>query len=114
MPGHFPTDAAALKLNTTLDLGARQIHQIGLDEMAKPHSNTPWGGKYGYAMEIAETYGRTVVGHGGGFPGVSTHLHIFLDSPYTVVVLANEDPPADAYVGSEVVALAAEKAKQGK
>jgi hypothetical protein len=65
-------------------------------------------------MEISDTYGRTIVGHGGGFPGVSTHLYLVLGSPYTVVILANQDPPADAYAGSMVVAIVAEKAKLGK
>jgi hypothetical protein len=65
-------------------------------------------------MDIEDMYGRTVVGHGGGFPGVSTHLYLLLDSRYTVVVLANQDPPADAYAGPKIVALMAEKAKLGK
>jgi hypothetical protein len=80
--------------------------------MAKPHGNIPGGGKYGYAMEILDAYGQKVVGHGGGFPGVSTHLYLVLDSPYTVVVLANQDPPADAYAGMSTLALTAEKAKR--
>jgi CubicO group peptidase (beta-lactamase class C family) len=84
-----------------------------LDEMTKPHGNPP-GMKYGYGMDIEDMYGRTIVGHGGGFPGVSTHLYLLLDSPYTVVVLANQDPPADAYAGSKIVALMAEKARLGK
>ena len=83
------------------------------DEMTKPHGNPP-GMKYGYGMDIEDMYGRTIVGHGGGFPGVSTHLYLLLDSPYTVVVLANQDPPADAYAGSKIVALMAEKARLGK
>jgi CubicO group peptidase (beta-lactamase class C family) len=82
-------------------------------EMTKPHGNPP-GAKYGYGMDIEDMYGRIIVGHGGGFPGVSTHLYLLLDSPYTVVVLANQDPPADAYAGSTIVALMAEKAKLGK
>jgi len=90
------------------------LSKATFDEMTKPHGTTPWGAKYGYAMEIADIYGSTIVGHGGGFPGVSTHLHIFVDSPYTVVVLANQDPPADGYAGSKAVALVAEKAKQAK
>ena len=83
-------------------------------EMIKAHADTPFGDKYGYAMEIHDVYGRTLVGHGGGFPGVSTHLYMLLDSPYTIVVLANQDPPADLKGGIKPVALVVEKAKQGK
>jgi CubicO group peptidase (beta-lactamase class C family) len=82
-------------------------------EMIKPHGSA-LAAKYGYAMEIGETYGRTVVGHGGGFPGVSTRLYLVLDLPYTVVALANIDPPAAEYAGSKMLAIMSEKAKSGK
>jgi hypothetical protein len=39
---------------------------------------------------------------------------MLLESPYTIVVLSNQDPPAEAYVGSQIAALVAEKAKLGK
>jgi CubicO group peptidase (beta-lactamase class C family) len=90
------------------------VSQSTFDEMVTPHGTTPSGDKYGYAMDISDTYGRTVVGHGGGFAGVSTHLYLVLGSPYTVVILGNQDPPSDLYAGSMVVALVAEKAKLGK
>jgi CubicO group peptidase (beta-lactamase class C family) len=83
-------------------------------QMTKPHDGGAAGGMYGYAIAIDNVYGRTVVGHNGGFPGVSTRLYMILNSPYTVVVLANQDPPTEMYPGSFTVALIAEKAKLGK
>jgi CubicO group peptidase (beta-lactamase class C family) len=74
--------------------GGRLVSRDTFQKMVAPHGTTPRGSRYGYAMEIATESGRTIVGHGGGFPGVSTHLYIVLDSPYTVVALANQDPPA--------------------
>lgn len=82
--------------------------------MVTPRGTTPRGGRYGYAMEIVTEAGRTIVGHGGGFPGVSTHLYIVLDSPYTVVSLANQDPPAAEAASELARSLLVEKAVRGR
>jgi CubicO group peptidase (beta-lactamase class C family) len=94
--------------------GGKLMNQATFAEMTKPHDNGGAGGTYGYAIGIHSTYGRTFVGHNGGFQGVNTEIFIFLDSPYTVVVLANQDPPAELYPASTIAALIAEKAKRGQ
>jgi CubicO group peptidase (beta-lactamase class C family) len=94
--------------------GGRLVSPGTFRAMVAPRGTTPRGGRYGYAMEVVMESGRTIVGHGGGFPGVSTHLYMVLDSPYTVVSLANQDPPA-AEAGAELVrSLLIEKAARGR
>jgi CubicO group peptidase (beta-lactamase class C family) len=88
------------------------VSKAWFSDMSSPHGPPEQGGAYGYAMEIGDLYGESVVGHSGGFPGVSTRLYLVLGSPYTVVVLANQDPPAEAYPGMPIAALVAEKAKR--
>ena len=48
-------------------------------------------------------------GHGGGAPGMNGVLYHFLDSGYTVVVLANRDPPAADRIASFVAHRLPEK-----
>ena len=50
--------------------------------------------KYAYGFEDERVSGHRIVGHGGGAPGMNGKLDIYLDGGYTVVVLANLDPPA--------------------
>lgn len=51
---------------------------------AKPESGSDG---YGYGFQV-ESHGR-VVGHGGGFPGISSRLLMALDEGFTLVVLSN-------------------------
>jgi CubicO group peptidase (beta-lactamase class C family) len=50
--------------------------------------------KYAYGFEEDFVAGHRVVGHGGGAPGMNGMLNVLMDDGYTVVVLANLDPPA--------------------
>ncbi len=51
-----------------------------------PDGNKKWG--YGFIIENNEKLGR-IVGHGGGFFGISSILDMYLDNGYTVVVMSN-------------------------
>ena len=53
------------------------------------------GEKYGYGFSDAAVNGARVVGHGGGFPGISAQLDMYLDDGYTVAVLSNYDRAAN-------------------
>lgn len=62
---------------------------------AKPELSSP---EYGFGFGIQGTPKDRVVGHTGGFPGISASLEMFLDSGYTAVVLSNADPGSQAVV----------------
>jgi CubicO group peptidase (beta-lactamase class C family) len=51
---------------------------------AKPELNSA---SYGYGFQIDGA--NRIVGHGGGFEGISSNLDMFLNSGYTAVVLSN-------------------------
>lgn len=58
--------------------------------------------KYAYGFEDHLLDGRHVVGHSGGAPGMNSELDIDLKKGYTIIVLANIDPPAAQLVASYI------------
>jgi CubicO group peptidase (beta-lactamase class C family) len=79
--------------------GNKLVSRKAFEELISPHSKTPWGADYGYGFEIRNVNGHHAAGHGGGFPGVSTKLEMYLDQGYTVVVLSNYEQIAEAVAG---------------
>lgn len=49
--------------------------------------------KYAYGFAESLVDGKRVVGHSGGYPGVNVALDMYWATGYTVIVLANLDPP---------------------
>ena len=51
-------------------------------------------GKYAYGFGDSRVNGKRYVGHNGGAPGIAAQFESYTDTGYTVIVLANYDPPA--------------------
>lgn len=49
-------------------------------------------GKYGYGFGDKIFYGRHIIGHNGGNPGIAANLDIFPELGYTAIILSNFDP----------------------
>jgi CubicO group peptidase (beta-lactamase class C family) len=60
----------------------------------------PVGTSLHYDFSATTSEGRRYFGHAGGAPGMSGELRIFPDNAYTVVVLANRDPPIAGVIAS--------------
>ena len=92
------TTARDLWLFSRALIAGRLVPPAIRDTLWTGRSPLPWdqNQKYGYGV-IAQSYGdRTVVGHGGGGSGtgIDNEIRFFSDGSYTVIVLANIDPPA--------------------
>ena len=59
-------------------------------------SAVPGATDYGFGMGVFRTNGVASVGHNGGAPGINAHYETFLDSGYTIIVLANVDNGVNA------------------
>jgi CubicO group peptidase (beta-lactamase class C family) len=83
--GGYSTVGDLLKFDMALRanklVGAEYVRQL---LSAKPELNSP---EYGYGFGV-DTKNR-IVGHSGGFPGISSNLDMFLDSGYTAIVMSN-------------------------
>jgi len=55
---------------------------------AKPEIGSP---QYGFGFGVGGSPDNRIVGHSGGFPGISAVLDMHLDTGYTVAVLSNYD-----------------------
>lgn len=69
---------------TRLELLGKELTDEALS--AKPLLHSP---NYGYGFGVRQTPKGMIVGHGGGFMGISSNLDIYLEQGYVSVVLSN-------------------------
>ena len=73
------------------DIALRSNKLVGAEYVkillsAKPELKSP---QYGYGFQITNRDGVLLVGHSGGFPGISSNLDMFLGTGWTAVVMSN-------------------------
>jgi CubicO group peptidase (beta-lactamase class C family) len=90
--GGYSTVDDLLRFDQALRSG-KLIRKETLEQMwtPTPASQSSPGGGYGMGFGVASGPLGRVVGHSGGFPGISAALDMHLDSGFTVAVLSNYD-----------------------
>jgi D-alanyl-D-alanine carboxypeptidase len=94
--GDLLSFANALRANKLLDAHYTQLLLTGKVDMPGPG-----GARYAYGFEEMPMNGTKCLGHGGGAPGMNGQLEMC--GAYTVITLANIDPPAATRVGEWVI-----------
>jgi len=77
-------------------LGHRLLDAKNTDLLFRNKLKPDEGRTNGYGFIPETINGSRIAGHGGGFPGISSNLDMFLDNGYAVVVLSNVDMGAQA------------------
>jgi CubicO group peptidase (beta-lactamase class C family) len=98
--GGFSTAEDLLNFDIALRDGTLVLPEtwkLLITERARPSDGPKvWG--YGFIIENHETLGR-IVGHGGGFFGISSNMEMYLDHGFTTVVLSNYGGGSDVVSG---------------
>ena len=85
--GGYTTVEDLLAFDNALRSG-KLVSKAMLEKMWRPYPERN-SMEYGYGFQIFETPIGRAVGHGGGFPGVSTMFMMYLNAGYTWAVLSN-------------------------
>jgi len=85
--GGYSTAPDLLKFDGAIRAG-KLLSEASLKQLWSAHPEV--GSKnYGYGFSVENSPAGRVVGHSGGFPGISSYLTMYLDEGYTVIVMAN-------------------------
>lgn len=94
--GGYATVADLLRFDASLG-SHRLLDEAHTDLLLTKKVEMPDGKGYGYGFcteSLGSGRSERIVGHSGGGPGTSGQLDMYLDSGWTLAVLANYDPPA--------------------
>jgi D-alanyl-D-alanine carboxypeptidase len=102
--GGYTTAEDLLKFDNAL-FSYKLLSQKYTEMLTTGKVNTPMPGlKYAYGFEERNTPdGIRSIGHGGGAPGMNGSFTIFPNTGYTIIVLANIDPPAADEIGKFII-----------
>ncbi len=102
--GGYSTADDLLKFSHAL-LGHQLLGAALTDTITRGKVASPRGPEfqYGYGFNVATGFsGRHIIGHGGGSRGINGTLSMIPANGYTVIVLANYDPPAADGMAREI------------
>jgi CubicO group peptidase (beta-lactamase class C family) len=88
--GGFSTAPDLLRFDQALRNG-KLVSTEMLTTLCSPKPSSP---NYGYGFQLNGTPGGRIVGHGGGFPGISSVLGMHLDTGLTFIAMSNYDDGA--------------------
>ncbi len=94
--GGYSTADDLLRFSRAL-LGYKLLSEALTDTITSGKVQSPRGPdlQYGYGFNVVTSFsGSHIIGHGGGSRGINGTLSMIPENGYTVVVLANYDPPA--------------------
>ena len=92
--GGFSTAPDLYRFARALEEGVL-VSRESLDAMWTERSEPGRPFSYGYGFAVRTGPAGKVVGHGGGFTGISASLDLYLDTGYIAVVLSNYDKAAE-------------------
>lgn len=97
--GGYSTVGDLLRFGNALTLG-RLLDGEHLKRLTTGGITGADGTFYRYDFGGTTSEGSRFIGHAGGAPGMNGELRVFPDDGYTVVVLANRDPPVATVIAS--------------
>jgi CubicO group peptidase (beta-lactamase class C family) len=85
--GGYSTARDLLRFDRAMRAG-KLVSEASLKQMWAPHPEVA-SPTYGYGFQLQQSPKGRIVGHSGGFLGISSYLSMYLEEGYTVVVLSN-------------------------